>query len=627
MRADLLALTPDALSALANRGLVKRATKELDAGNGPEIEQAADGGIHGRFADGVEVLFPPGSALDGASCSCGAPGVCRHRIAVVLGYQRRHEQAPEFTAWSPGAIDDATLTEALGSRVLAAAERARRSGFAVRLRRPTAADPVAVAELPTATVRFLVPGELGYAHTDAAARDELVVLAVWAFRAADERGLTEDVVHLDVGATGPDKAALGPALDLTARLLRDGVTNASPVLRASLSRVREDLTAAALHWPAAAVDELADQLDAYAARSARHSPERCAALLAELPARFRATGSPALVLGTEERPETRLRRVRLTALGARVHGSADERRAEVFFAVDGSVLVLKARWDVAEGEAPTGHDLGGRRVGGVTLERLATANVVSESVVRSASRTLRLGAARAAKMSVTPVGDAWAELSPSLLVRDFEAAAERLAHLPPKLVRPRIEAEDVVVLEIAEVLEIGYHPGAQRLDAVVADAAGARATISATYRGTSPGRLDALGDALAGEPRFVSGALRRSGGRLLIDPAAVLTGAGLVVPDLAAGASDSARGPGGRDTSDHLRAALDAAASLLAEAAHRGLAHATPNLRTRFERFAEDLARTGLTTVAARISVFAGSWTVDDWVAAQTRVLVAAEFR
>ncbi len=37
MRADLLALTPDALATLANRGLVKRAQKELEKGKVPEI--------------------------------------------------------------------------------------------------------------------------------------------------------------------------------------------------------------------------------------------------------------------------------------------------------------------------------------------------------------------------------------------------------------------------------------------------------------------------------------------------------------------------------------------------------------------------------------------------------------
>lgn len=37
-RADLLDLTADALTALANPGFVKRARRELDAGRGPALD-------------------------------------------------------------------------------------------------------------------------------------------------------------------------------------------------------------------------------------------------------------------------------------------------------------------------------------------------------------------------------------------------------------------------------------------------------------------------------------------------------------------------------------------------------------------------------------------------------------
>uniref|UniRef100_UPI00117863D1 hypothetical protein n=1 Tax=Amycolatopsis kentuckyensis TaxID=218823 RepID=UPI00117863D1 len=458
MRADLLALTPEALAALANRGLVKRAQKDIDAGRGPVVDAAEDGEVRGRFPDGVEVVFPPGGALGTAECTCGAPGVCRHRIAVVLGYQHHPGATPEFTAWSPGDIGDDALAAEFGARAVTAARRAWQAGLVARLRRPTAADPVAVAELPTATVRFLVPAELGYAHTDAADRAQQVALAVWAFREADTRGRTDPDVRFAIGGAGPAPVPSAPALEVVARVLHDGVANASPVLRASIGRIATDLAEAGLRWPAEAMTELGDQLDAYAARSARHRVERCAELLAEVPARFRATGPPSLVLGTEEKAETKLRRIRLTALGARVSGGPGERRAQVYFTADGSVLALTARWDTGP-EQLTGHDLAGRRIAGTTLAALATANVVSETAVRSASRALRLGTSRLGALSVTPVGAAWDDLA--TVVRDFKAAADRLADLPPKLIRPRVEAEDIAVVEIAEVCELGSRVVAQ----------------------------------------------------------------------------------------------------------------------------------------------------------------------
>ena len=73
-RADLLALTPDTLAALANRGLVKRAAKELESSAGPEVDRAADGTVSGRHPDGTLTELPPGLGLDAARCSCGAAG-------------------------------------------------------------------------------------------------------------------------------------------------------------------------------------------------------------------------------------------------------------------------------------------------------------------------------------------------------------------------------------------------------------------------------------------------------------------------------------------------------------------------------------------------------------------------
>ncbi|MEU6148728.1 SWIM zinc finger family protein [Actinosynnema sp. NPDC047251] len=627
MRADLLALTPDALGALANRGLVKRATKELDAGTGPEVEVAGDGTVTGRFPDGVESTLPPDVALDAARCTCGAPGVCRHRIAVVLAYQRTGESAA-FTAWSPGAVTDEALTALVGDRVLAAARRAQRAGYPVKLTRPSAEDPVATAELPSCTVKFLVPDDLGYVHTDAVAakRDEVLVLAVWAFREADERGLTGPRPQFDVGGAPGPAADLAPALDLAGRLLRDGAVHTTPVLDAALRRVRADLVAAGLHWPAAAVDDLAEQIDAYRQRSARHHPQRAAELITELYARHRATGRRSQVLGTDEAAETPLRRVRLTALGCRVRGGEDERTAEVFFADEASVLVLRHRWPVGEDEHPTGHDLAGRRLAGSTLGALAASTVVSESAARSASRVVRLTSNRVSQTSITPVGRSWARLPATVLEQDLAAVAEALRDLPPRLVRPRIEAETVRVVRIGEVRRIGYDPGAQRLDVEIADPHGHPATVSAVHRGVSPAALDVLATALADEPTHLSGALRRVRGGLVIDPIAVLTAQGVVVPDLAAGGAATLDGPGW-DRPDPITAAVDDALSATAEAAHRGLDHLPDSIRTRLFDAVAGLRRVGLTTAAATLDALATTPDQETWLTAQFHLLTTAELR
>ena len=654
IRTDLLALGTDVLVALANRGLVKRAAKEIDAGVLPVVSADEDGTVRGRFADEVEVVFPVGAGLDTASCTCPATGVCRHRIGLVLAYQRQTADEPAAderatgepaaeAGWSPGGIDDEELRRVLGTRAVTAARRRLTAGYTAHLDRGSADEPAPRADLSTCTVRFLVPGELGYAHTDAAGpnRGEAIALAVWAFREADERGLRERDVRLDVGGRpGPraERTGIEPAVELATELLFEGAMHAGPVLGAAVRRMRRTIDGQGLHWPAGALDDLAGQLDAYAARGARYSAARYATLLAELHARQRAAAGSGLrsqVLGGDEPGQTPLRRVRLVGLGCRVGGTLDERVADVFFAhaADGTVLVLRRRWDQPADLAATGHVLSARRVAGAPLGVLAAANLVSESASRSASRIVHVAPGRIAKTTVTPVGTAWARLPAAVVVRDLAATARALEELPPRLIRPRIEAEFVRVVEVAEVRDIGYDPGDQRLEAVIADAAGGTATVSAEYRADCPGALDALAGALADEPAFISGSLRRGRGSLELDPIALMTAGGVVVPDLAPGEGDTDLHPyAGRDL-DPLGAALDTALTTLAEVAHRGLRHATPGVHARIEEAAADLGRVGLGASAALLTAFVAACRSDPasaartWVDAQLQLLTAAELR
>ncbi|MFC5751530.1 hypothetical protein [Actinomadura rugatobispora] len=694
-RTDLLALTPDSLAALANRGLVKRAAKDLDAGNMPELGVEGDGSVRGTFPDGVQTVLPGGGGLEGASCTCAAMGVCRHQIGLVLAYQRQpgteegpaedasaqngaaqdaraepqaeaapeepaaagsKQQRPPFTDWSPGGYDDEALARVLGERPLTAARRTFRSGYAARVHRPTPADPVASVELPTCTVRFLVPHEFGYVHTDAVAtmRGEVIVLAVWAFRAADEQGLTAADVRVDVGGkgrgtgkgTGGADAGTGleSTLDLLDQLLLDGAMHAGPVLGTALNRASRELTAKNLHWPAATLDDIAGQLTAYRDRLAGHDPERLAALLAEFHARHRAVlhegGSPrSQVLGTNETAETPLRRVRLTALGCRVGGTDEERTADVFLAHTGSgiVLVLKRRWAVTDDQPLTGQELAPRRIAGAALRSLAAANVVSENATRSPSRVVRLGTGRVSKTSVTPVGTAWGDLPGTVLVRDLRALERELEASPPRLVRPRVEAETVRVLEIAEVRDVGYLPGAQRLEAVFRDGTGTTAVVSAAYAPHSPAALDELAAALAGErgaPLYVSGSVRRARGTLVVDPIAVMTTEGVVVPDLAPGDGSGALDAHAGHGDDALTTALAGALDACADAAHRGLRHVPAGTRARIGRSAAELRRTGLTATALLLDGLAAALDGDDprrtvtaWVDAQIRLVTAMDLR
>lgn len=664
-REDLLALTEDALAALGNRGLVKRAVKELAAGSGARITVSGDGAIEALYPDGVLASLAAGAALDRATCTCAAPGLCRHRIGLVLAYrqqavgpvgavgaERPQPSEPEVAAApaSPADIEDDTLRRVLGPRSLDAARRQFAKGYDA-----VVYAAVARVELPACTVTFHVPGDPAYATTEAAEayRAEAVVLAVWAFRAfqaqqpqaaaagAGDAGADGVLVHVggtQGAASEVDLSALDQAAAVVDNLLFDGVANAGPLLRGNLRHIAADLDAASMPWPAAVVEDLADQADWYADRSARHAMARSADLLAEFQARRRAAAagrasSPRVVLGTGEPRSTPLRRVRLIGLGARVSGGTNFRTAELFFAhpQDGTVLVLRRTWPVNE-EKPAQTGTGQvrtRRVGGAPLHQLAAANLVSEAATRSASRVIALGAQTIGKTAVLPVGNAWRTLPDSLVVRDYAALVTQLARRGPRHLRPRVAAQDVFVLAVSKVAHLGYDPAEQRLEAVVEDEFGAGIVVSAEYSLYTKPALGAMARALGGETAgtcMISGAVTVQAGQAVLRPLAFWPGDGaaLVVPDLEP--EDSGQDSGqdsGEDAQEGGDSAamfgrhahpslLDQAADLLVEHAHRGLGMLAASAAERVGRIAADARRLGLTALGALLADYAATLAAED---------------
>ncbi|GID72389.1 hypothetical protein Ade02nite_10300 [Paractinoplanes deccanensis] len=784
MRADLRALTPATLAELTNRGLVKRATRELER-EAPKLSEDADGTVHAVFPDGTATDLPPGG-LDAGTCSCGAAGVCRHVLGLVLAYQTWEADGEPATAgtpetdgdaasngtgvpddsggqagpgtetpaattdagagpggtrpgagpggaqpgagpggaqpdavpsgakpggvkagagpsgvkagaggaklgvakagadgaklgvakagadgarpgvakagadgarpggakagaggagpdggyagWSPGEFTDEELVARVGARMMASARRSLRAGYVARVHRGRPADPVPTVELPTATVRFLVPRDLGFARSDAVvgSRDDVLALAVWAFREADERAPGEADVQVQVGG-GPTGggAGLGRAVAFAGTVVREGAVHLGAGLDAEVAGVRAELEAARMRWPLLALDDLVGQLGAYRERSARYRPEALADHVAELFARHRSVtrGGASLasrVLGTDEASETPLRRARLDGLGARVTAAGDERTVEVFLAhADSStVLVLRRQYTTDD----VGPELGRRRVAGVTVGALASGAVITESASRSASRAVRLGTRRLSRTEAMTTRDAWRHLPPTLLVPGLAALAAELDALPPRPVRARIEAELVRVVPIAEVRSVTYAPGAQRVDAVIADADGTTATVSAVHAACAPGRLDAVVAALGADVRFVAGSVRRSGGSVVIDPIGFASDGGVVVPDLAA--AGTAPGPRHRPAPvvDPLGQAVTEALGLLAEVAHRGLLHLPSPMSGRLRDAAKRLdaarlrrAGAALTGLAARLGPDPGDEAVEAWADAYLRVSLCAE--
>ncbi|WP_420213280.1 SWIM zinc finger family protein [Burkholderia aenigmatica] len=257
MRDDLLELTPEALTALANAGFVKRAQKDVAAGAMPALAVDGDGTVHASFDDGVRTSLPPGRTLRDAACSCTASGMCRHRVMLVLAYQASTpaNEAAESAAsgdghaggdgkagqadprdesirdpndatngetrdgpddassdndtngtssadraWSPADFDDAALAASFAPSVLEQAARLAVARPVVAVQPWSDAQSSPIARLPMCTVRFFSRRSLAHARCDCRQGSGCahVVVAVWAFRQAGTPadGATETIVEV-----------------------------------------------------------------------------------------------------------------------------------------------------------------------------------------------------------------------------------------------------------------------------------------------------------------------------------------------------------------------------------------------------------------------------------------------
>jgi hypothetical protein len=620
MRADLLALTPESLAALANAGLVKRAQKELQQGKAPAIAEDDDGVVTGTFEDGAVARLIPGVPLRDCPCSCGATSICRHRVATALAYPTTNGgPAGPASPWSPGAIADDSLRARLGERTFDRAVQKRAAGV-IEIRR----DAVPSAHLSTCTVRFLVAGELAHASCDCEARHdcEHLALAVWAFREADAKSpdARSLIVELPSAAASSQASVLelrGEALDeavsLAAGVIVTGVVNTSESVAQRFALAKRSLAARGLTWPLTAIGDLEESLAAYRSRSSRFHPPDVAQVLTELYARRDAARRggevPArAILGEGEALETRLDLARLVGLGARVEADGRDRHAEVYLAdpQTAAVLVLRKRFVIPESETPPEAPvLASRRVAsGVTLAGAATGQIVTRVARRMASRVVVLGEARGGATSVLPQEGDWEQIPAPLRVSRFADLKTSWSSRAPRFLRPRIVAEDVHILRIAAVTDVAYLPGSQSLVATLIDADGDTLALSKAWRAVAPRALDvwvALFRGHYGKVRSISGEVQRGAHGFEVSPLAAVADR-VIVPELEKECPAAEVSTGrAMSNADALSDAASAAMSVIEALAHHGLRYASSTIHDRVRTAMARLESAGLTTSAERL--------------------------
>src|SRR5690606_34451356 len=257
------------------------------SGPAPDVRTGTDGTVRARYADGHCAALAPGRSLREATCSCPASGLCRHRVTLVLAYQRQAsgppsgdnasahtEPAAETGAWTPAGFSDADLAS-LPAATLEQADRLAAARPAIRVTAWSARAPVPTAYLPMCTVRFFSRASLLHARCDCASGSGCahVVLAVRAYRQAGALQPGQDATVELVPAAGEgapparifDADTPSPLPELDALLLQlwlDGSSQPPLALEARFEALRARCLEAGWCWMVDAVDELEQLLAA-----------------------------------------------------------------------------------------------------------------------------------------------------------------------------------------------------------------------------------------------------------------------------------------------------------------------------------------------------------------------------
>jgi hypothetical protein len=535
-RPDLTALTPDDLAALANRGLVKRAQKEIESGDlVAQWTETEDGTIIAVWPDGATCVLPGSKTLKEARCDCAALEMCRHLLRTVLAWQARqtHEDDgthPVALPWNPARISDAVMEAQVPKATRDRAKLLWSQGVLAEVL--CAVKPSARFHFPGHTVRFPVPDDLRYAQCSCSepAPCAHAVLAVQAFRLLPENQESGIISEGPLDAPVA-REPLDSGVSCVREMLHDGLATLSTAWRDRVRRVAMECAEAPLPWPSQILEELADDFDRYTARDASFAPEEALKRAGEFLLRADAIIAgcapvpQAFIRGLKADRDSELGSSRFVGLGATVEESTTSTAVHVYLqeADTGHIVtVVRAFNEPAGTTRKSFHQLAqSTAVKDASLASLAAGQLVTQGGKRTAAGRLIIGRARAV---VNPQNFAWEQLKAPLLVEDFTEITARLRLLPPACFRPRRSGADFHVCPLQGVEFARFDSASNAITAVLVDANGERADLWHPW--SSRGQIGAeslLAELQSGSrPLFIAGNVHSAGSRLVIRPTAVV---------------------------------------------------------------------------------------------------------
>lgn len=547
-RQDLLALTVEDLAAMTNRGTVKRAQRELEAGEPIATITESDKSLQIEWSDGIVCEFPAGGTVDDASCSSGAVGISRHVVRSVLAYQvhvqsgaadeatsETGEQSPSTPAqpWDPGEISDDELIGRFGKRAVANARRRFDEGVLAELIRGV--KPYARFLDRPCVVRFLVPGDVRYVHSDCAesSLSEFVCHAVWVFRELDPQAHHGIVSTRTVSASVPT-TVLDQIEELVAELCLDGIGHLSPTWQARASRCEQACRDAGLVWPAELIADITEQAAAYRKHDSLFDPLDLTRFVGELLIRCDAIRSEQtavprlLVQGSASDRTTELAGARLIGVGCDARTGAGTTTITAYLQdSDTGVMMACSRTTTDRDDDEPGpyHKLADAVFyKGFSLSQFGGGQLLIKSGKRTAGHQLTLPRT-AGTVTVNRQSYAWEHLRPPHFVENFAEIRSRLELLPPASLRPRRPTENIFVCPVRGVADVSFDSVGQQLTGCLRDGDGETALLRHRYTSRGQPGFELLANRLSehgDDVCFVSGQMSLSPQGVIVRPLTVV---------------------------------------------------------------------------------------------------------
>lgn len=534
LRAALAPFDDEAFAALANKGLVRRARKDLESTR-PVILGAEVDRLRLEVGDAVVMVDPTPSR---STCSCPAEGTCRHILAALIFLRESgpatepsaEDEAPPAPTVSPAdeilAIADETLSKWAGKALVSRMMTAMARGLPVEFDEAGAI----VARFPTrnVTCRWMPGGGPSGMVCSCHAADacEHKVAAILAFQA--ERGgrkLAEPEEPRGASADAPRTRA--EVLESVARVTRQMVgMGVSRPSRAAAERLRTlAVSAHGVDLPRLerSLRALADGVEQGLARSAQADAARLFARAAEVEALAHALAArPTHSLIGEHRSQYEpVGDVEVVGMGARRWRSPS--------GYEGLTVIF---WDRSANRWATWTEARPRTTGGIDPAQRYDSDgpwIGVASPATAVRHVLRLSGTyrnRHGRLSgrpgtrAFPLGPAEPRSVPGRIV-SWTELAERARSLFGGGFRDRSEQDELVLLAPEAWGPAEFDPVRQELTRLVFDADGRALPLVLRHDPETPKAVESLENYDTTAVHAVLGLLRLGDGGLAVEPIAL----------------------------------------------------------------------------------------------------------